>query len=110
MANRNRFNFSKIVDLSKVLNNRMNDHYRQTYNSSRTSKKELDDVSGRVEDNIDAIMNRNNDIDAPNLTKLYSRALLHKNLNDRQVQKKIEDTFGDEGVTNNILGIYVNST
>lgn len=107
MANKNRFNFSKIVDLSKVLNNRMNDHYRQTYNSSRTSKKELDDVSGRVEDNIDAIMNRNNDIDAPNLTKLYSRALLYKNLNDRQVQKKIEDTFGDEGVTNNILGIYL---
>lgn len=107
MANKQRFNFSKIVDLSKVLNNRMNDHYRQTYNSTRNTRKELDDISGRVEDNIDAIMNRNSDIDSANITKLYSRAILNKNLNDKQVQAKIEEVFGDESITNNILSTYL---
>ena len=107
MADKKPFNFKKIIDLSKVLNNRMNDIYRQTYNSSRSTRKELNDISDRVEDNIDAIMNRNNDIDTPNITKLYSRAILNKNLNDRKVQKQIEDVFSDEGITNNLLGTYL---
>lgn len=107
MADNKRFNFKKIIDLSKILNNRMNDMYRQTYNSARNSRKELNDVSDRVEDNIDAIMNRNNDIDTPNITRLYSRAMLNKALSDKKVQKQIEDVFSDEGLTNNLLGTYL---
>ena len=66
----------------------MSSLYRTTYSSNRSDRKELEDITNRVDSNIDAIISRNNDIDAPNITKLYTRIALRNTLNDRRTQKQ----------------------
>lgn len=102
-----KYNFSAITKLSSALNKRMSSLYRTTYSSNRSDRKELEDITNRVDSNIDAIISRNNDIDAPNITKLYTRIALRNTLNDRRTQKQIEDTFNDNDLTNTVLTTYL---
>lgn len=102
-----KYNFSAITKLSSMVNKRMNSLYRTTYNTDRSGRKELEDITDRFDSNIDAIMNRNNDIDAPNITKLYTRIALKNTLNDKRTQKQIEDTFNDNDLTNTVLTTYL---
>lgn len=87
--------------------------YGDTYLSDRSNLDNLGFISDKMEDNINAIIKRNNKYDISNTSKLYTR-LMTKNSsneikNEGKLSSEIESLFGDSQFTDAILGSYLSN-
>lgn len=107
MANRNsRFKNLKTVNTTlKTINSLMDGIYKSTYNSDRNSMDTVNKVTQDIEDNIAAILSRNNMSDVSNVSKLYSRTKLYNMQGNGELSSGIK-MFEDPSITANLLSMY----
>lgn len=93
------------------LNSSMKSLYTDTYFSDRTNIDSLGYIADKIEDNISAIIQRNNQHDLSNMSRLYSRMARKSALSNKTMEKElgseIEDLFGDSAFTDAILSSYM---
>lgn len=98
--------FSNVEDSMRSL-------YADTYLSDRSNLDSLDYVADKIEDNINAIIKRNNQYDVPNISKLYSRMMRNDSLSnvksEKQLNNELESLFGNSSFTDAILGSYLSN-
>lgn len=96
--------FDNVEDSMKSL-------YSDTYLSTRDNLDSLGYVADKMEDNINAIIRRNNQYDISNTSKLYSRIMRKDNLssikNEKQLATELESLFSNSSFTDAILGSYL---
>ena len=87
--------------------------YSDTYLSDRSNLDNLSFISDKMEDNINAIIKRNNKYDISNTSKLYTRLMVKnsstENKNEAKLSSEIESLFGDTQFTDAILGSYLSN-
>lgn len=115
MANRNKRRINSPINVRGInawinnVNTSMERLYNDTYLSDRTNMSDLENITDDIEDNINAIIRRNNEFDSSNITKLYSRLMLKNSVNkDNELAGQIENMFNDTDF-NNILTNYMSN-
>lgn len=107
------FSQSNMTSLFSNVEDSMKSLYADTYLSDRSNLDSLDYVANKIEDNINAIIKRNNQYDVPNISKLYSRMMRNDSLSnvksEKQLNNELESLFGNSSFTDAILGSYLSN-
>lgn len=107
------FSQSNMTSLFSNVEDSMKSLYADTYLSDRSNLDSLDYVADKIEDNINAIIKRNNQYDVPNISKLYSRMMRNDSLSnvksEKQLNNELESLFGNSSFTDAILGSYLSN-
>ena len=102
-ANRN------IQNIARGISGNMDALYRSTYMSSPQQNKDLQDLSDRINDNIDKIITRNMEtIGIPSVSKLYARAA-GGNSSNNQIISDLERMFDNGLVTDDLYGVFMSN-
>lgn len=92
------------------LNASMKSLYSDTYFTDRSNIDSLSYVADKIEDNISAIIQRNNQHDLSNMSRLYSRLARKNSVSSSNIEKElgveIEDLFSNSSFTDAILSSY----
>ena len=103
----NRPNIRKINTWLDNVGKQMDQLYRSTYYSDNTNIRDLDNITGDIEDDINSIINRNNSVDVSGISKMYSRLKLRDSLSDGKLVDTVKELFESNPATNEILANYV---
>ena len=88
------------------LGRQINSIYKDTYSSDPNNKDEIERISNDIEDNISAILTRNNTSDISNITDLYAKASLNNALKKTEYVKAITSFFDDRTITDKLINTY----
>lgn len=102
---------SNGIDKSLLdLNDSMKSLYSDTYFTDRSNIDSLSYIADKIEDNISAIIQRNNQHDLSNMSRLYSRMARKNSVSGSNIEKElgveIEDLFSNSSFTDAILSSY----
>lgn len=107
----NPLNTKSINNMASNINDTMKSLYSDSYLSSRDNLDGLNGVADRMEDNINAIVKRNNQYSVSNTSKLYSRLMRKSTITnsktENQLSNELESLFGNKSFTDAILGSYM---
>lgn len=106
-------NSAKMNSVVSNIDKSMKSLYADTYLSDRRNLDSLDYVSDKMEDNINAIIRRNNQYDISNVSRLYSRAMTansSKNYKaNNELKGEIESLFNDPVFTDTVMSAYLSN-
>lgn len=94
-TNNSPINMKSVNRWIENINTSMDTLYNDTYLSNRTNISDLENISGDIENDIDAIIKRNSEFDISNIGKLYSRMMLKNATSDTKIAKDIEEALTD---------------
>ena len=103
----NKPNIRKINTWLDNVGKQMDQLYRSTYYSDNTNIRDLNNIAGDIEDDINSIINRNNSVDVSGISKMYSRLKLRDSLSDGKLVDTVKELFESNPATNDILANYV---
>lgn len=96
--------------LIKNIDDSMKSLYSDTYFSGRDNLDSLEYVADKIENNVNAILKRNNNQDISNISRMYTRAMKKDLSNNSKIEKElnseIESLFSDSSFTDAILSSY----
>ena len=83
--------------------------YRNTYMANPQSSKDIKDLTARINDNIDNIVNRNMDTyGMPSVSKLYSR-IAASNRDEKDITDSLESMFDNGLMTDDLYGMFMSN-
>ena len=100
-------NIRKINTWLDNVGSQMDQLYRSTYYSNNSNIKDLDNIATDIEDSINSIINRNNNVDVSGISKMYSRLKLRDSLSDSKLADNVKELFESNPITNEVLANYV---
>ena len=103
-ANRN------IQNIVKGISTNMDDLYRSTYMSTPQQSSDLEDLSNRINNSIDNIVNRNIEtIGLPSVSKLYSRISTSGDSKGNKVVNELEKMFDNGLLMDDLYSLFMSN-
>ena len=103
---------SRLPVLRKILGamqKNIDNMYASTYYSDIENRRQLQDISGEIDNSIKTIMDSNSDVvGEPNISKLYERLFMGEQ-NDKSTIAEFERIFGDNEFVNNLANSYMDN-
>ena len=102
----------KIQTIGQGISSNMDALYRSTYMTSITQSKDLRDLTDRINDNIDQIVARNNDVHGmPSVSSLYSRIARNDNKDQKSSEfvNGLESMFDNGLVTDDLYDLFMSN-
>ena len=100
-------NIKKLNNWLDNVGAQMDQLYRNTYYTDNSNKKDLDRIANGIEDDINSIISRNNDVDISGISKMYSRLKLQDAVSDGKLVDTVKELFESNPITNEVLVNYV---
>ncbi|MGL5752483.1 MAG: hypothetical protein ACRCXT_18250 [Paraclostridium sp.] len=98
-------NKKSILSLSKNLQDSMDKIYRNTYITTPTNLKDLNDIKSNLDTSIDNITTKTKDaIGVSNISRIYSR--IDDRDSNKESKTKFEEILSDKGVSDNIITAF----
>lgn len=97
-----------IVSQLKILRDRMNSVYRDTYSTEPERQQSLDTLTDDIEVAVSNIMNRSSN-DISGISKLYTKIKLDKVVSDKKYTDSIVGYFENNEVTNQLITTYMDN-
>ena len=99
----------RIAAIMQGVSDNVDGLYRNTYMANPQSSKDIKDLTARINDNIDNIVNRNMDIyGMPSVSKLYSR-IAASNKNEKDITDSLETMFDNGLMTDDLYGMFMSN-
>lgn len=99
----------RIASIMQGVSDNVDGLYRSTYMANPQSSKDIKDLTARINDNIDNIVNRNMDIyGMPSVSKLYSR-IAASNKNEKDITDSLETMFDNGLMTDDLYGMFMSN-
>lgn len=106
---RKRQNANKnIVSQLKILRDRMNSVYRDTYSTEPNRQQNLDALTDDIETAVSNIMNRSSN-DISGISKMYTKIKLDKVVSDKKYTDSIVGYFENNEVVNQLITTYMDN-
>jgi len=100
-------NFNIINKRLSTIKDLMGSIYKSTYGSTPELSDSVDNISQEIEDNISAIVSRNNMDSVSGVAKLYTRLKIGQIDGNGDLTKKVSDVLTDTSSINGILSMYM---
>lgn len=99
----------RIAAIMQGVSDNVDGLYRNTYMANPQSSKDIKDLTARINDNIDNIVNRNMDIyGMPSVSKLYSR-IAASNKSEKDITDSLETMFDNGLMTDDLYGMFMSN-
>ena len=99
----------RIAAIMQGVSDNVDGLYRNTYMANPQSRKDIKDLTARINDNIDNIVNRNMDIyGMPSVSKLYSR-IAASNKSEKDITDSLETMFDNGLMTDDLYGMFMSN-
>lgn len=99
----------RIAAIMQGVSDNVDGLYRNTYMANPQSSKDIKDLTARINDNIDNIVNRNMDIyGIPSVSKLYSR-IAASNKSEKDITDSLETMFDNGLMTDDLYGMFMSN-
>lgn len=99
----------RIAAIMQGVSDNVDGLYRNTYMANPQSSKDIKDLTARINDNIDNIVNRNMDIyGMPSVSKLYSR-IAASNKSEKDITDSLETVFDNGLMTDDLYGMFMSN-
>lgn len=102
----------KIQTIGQSISDNMDALYRSTYMTSTTQSKDLRDLTDRINDNIDQIVARNNDVHGmPSVSSLYTRIARSapKDQKSADFVNGLESMFDNGLITDDLYDLFMSN-
>lgn len=100
---------SNIQNIAKGVNSTMDTLYRTTYMANPQQNHDLEDLSSRINNSLDKIVDKNMDmVGLPSVTRLYSRMASKGGAGDKIVSS-LEDMFDNGLITDDLYGLFMSN-
>lgn len=99
----------RIQSIMQGVSDNVDGLYRNTYMANPQSSKDIKDLTARINDNIDNIVNRNMDTyGMPSVSKLYSR-IAASNRDEKDITDTLESMFDNGLMTDDLYGMFMSN-
>lgn len=99
----------RIQSIMQGVSDNVDGLYRNTYMANPQSSKDIKDLTARINDNIDNIVNRNMDTyGMPSVSKLYSR-IAASNRDEKDITDSLESMFDNGLMTDDLYGMFMSN-
>lgn len=102
----------RIQTIGQSISSNMDSLYRSTYMTSTTQSKDLRDLTDRINDNIDRIVSRNNDVHGmPSVSSLYSRIARSATKDQKSADfvNGLESMFDNGLITDDLYDLFMSN-
>lgn len=97
-------------NLVNYIKNSMESLYKNTYLTTNSNKKDLDNIKSDIDASIDNIINGNvNSTGLPNISQLYSRMKIKDGNTEDKVMGEVESIFNDKSMTDAIMADFTSN-
>lgn len=103
---------NNIRGIANTITKNMNSLYRSTYMSTPQQSKDLQNLSDRINSNIDKIVDRNLDmvgIGTPSVSRLYMRLNDENHEQTTQIMSDLEKMFDGGIISDDLYGMFMNN-
>ena len=97
-----------ILTQLKIVRDRMNSVYRDTYSTDPDRLHSLDAVTDDIETAVSSIMNRNKN-DISGISKMYSKLRLAQVVSDKKYNESVVNYFENTEIVNQLLTTYMSN-
>lgn len=101
---------NNIRNIAKSISGNMDDLYRSTYMSSPQQNRDLENLSAKINDNLDKIVNKNMEmVGIPSVSKLYSRIANNNNSRNNEIINDLRNVLDNGMVADDLYGMFMSN-